>query len=144
MADVDGADIYAKDELTRIRGRVHNMADKVQGHEIFLEAHRVEIDRTKQDVAAMRLEFAAQIAQVRADHATKMELTAFTQLASEKMSTLQKSIDKANDTLGKVAWIVITAVIAAVLGLVLVNRTAIAQSVRDLGVLPDVVMFLVK
>jgi CHASE3 domain sensor protein len=148
----DRRDEFTGNEMDRARARIHNLADKVQGHEIFIEKQREILARVEKEVTTMRMEFIQQVASVRADatqqvtalradSATKTELSAFTALATEKMGNLQKSIDKANDTLGKVAWIVITAVIMAVLGLVIVNRSAIGKVASSVSFMPDVVAF---
>lgn len=128
-------------EMERVRARVHHLADRVQGHTIFVEEHRVRIDRSEKDIGALRLEMFAQFAMFRAEHATKTELSAATNLAAEKMNTLQKGIDQANKTLERVAWIVITAVIIAVVGLVIVKRDAVASVVSKIRLMPDVAAF---
>lgn len=134
-------DEETQSEMERVRARVHHLADRVQGHTIFIEEHRVRIDRSEKDIAALRLETLAHLATFRAEHATKTELSAATNLAAEKMNTLQKSIDQANKTLERVAWIVMTAVIIALLSLVIVKRDAVASAVSSVKLIPDVAAF---
>ena len=159
-------DIFSADEMVRIRGRIHNMADKVQGHEITQENHRVEINRLNEAVRELRqssvnqsqfMGLVADILELRTNSATKTELTAAVSLHNLKLDAIaanQAAMEKAQDKVNaerkadqekingifsKLAFFIIFAVLAAVLGLVIANKGAIGKGISSMKVIPGVV-----
>lgn len=165
-ADYRPQDEFSGSELDRARARIHNLADKVQGHEIFLENHRVEIARLNEAVRDLRsstvnqaqfMGIVADILELRTSSVTKTELTAAVSLHNLKLDAIaasQVSMEKAqekvnaerkadqekiNAVIAKVAWFIILAVLAAVLGIVLANKGAIGKGVSSVKIMPDLV-----
>jgi hypothetical protein len=168
MTDVQMGDEFSHDELTRVRARIHNLADKVQGHEIALENHRVEILRLNEAIRDLRqttvtqgqfVTLVADILELRTNSATKTELTAATSLQSVKMEALIASIgslekaqtaanaerkaaqEKTDAVIAKVAWFIILAVLSAVLALVITNKGSIARAATALKPMVEVLAF---
>lgn len=129
-------------EIDRVRARIHNLADKVHGHEIFHETHRVKIEANEREITELRLDIHTALAGVRTETATKTELAAFTALSTEKMVNLQRGIDKANGILEKLAWTIIIAVILAIMSLVIVKRDAVGGALSWFQIIPDAAAYM--
>lgn len=120
------ADVFSADEITRIRGRIHGMADKVQGHEIFIEQHRVKIERTEHDVEELRRTMMSMFADIRGTTASRGDLAAATAVIdlklnsqAEQMKGIKDSIDKSNANTVWLVRLVIGAIVLAIVGFLL-------------------------
>lgn len=160
MPDVRMGDEFSADEMTRVRSRVHNLADKVQGHEITQENHRVEIARINEAIRDLRQSCVTQtqfvsivgdILELRTNSATKTELTAATSLHNMKIDALTSVIaglkesqvtgnaerkaaqEKTDAVIAKVAWFVVLAVLGAILTLVINNKSALSKAAELLS-----------
>lgn len=129
----DDSELFSQDEWRRIRARIHNLSDRMQGHALFLEQHRSDIKHLDEAVRELRLSMVNQpqhlalvneVVEIRKDSATKGELTSVTTLLTLKLDAVLKAQEKTDNNLSKVMWIVLTAVIGAVLGMVILKGGA--------------------
>lgn len=122
---------FDDNEAKRIRARIHNLADKVQGHEIFLETHRSEIARNKEDLIELRrtVVFQSQFQNISQDlsdlrivAATKAELVSEKMLINSKLDSMEKNLNAIREAFGWGIKIIVGAVIMALMALVLKGK----------------------
>lgn len=107
----DASNEYTGTETDRIRARIHNLADKVQGHEVFLEQHRSDLARNRDDIRELRQQTTQYVTQ--------------SQLVSEKTLLMNKLDTIAGDVAGirKAGYwfmgVVGTAIVLAIMNLIL-------------------------
>lgn len=121
-------DLFSPNEVRRMLARIHNLNDAQQGHALFIEGHRIEIQRTKELLSELSREVVRQpqfshalndIMSLRETSATRAEILAMQTLQASQLKTLQESVAKIDANLSRGVWIVLATVIVAALGLVI-------------------------
>lgn len=127
----DDGEMFDGDESKRLRARIHNLADKVQGHEIFLETHRSELARNKEEILELRRTVVYQpqfqnisqdLSDLRIAAATKSELVSEKMLINSKLDAMEKNLNGIREAFGWGMKIIVGAVLMALLALVLKGK----------------------
>lgn len=116
-------DEYVGSEMDRARARIHNLADKVQGHEIFLENHRVSLQRNQEEINEVRRTLLQSISDLRATSATKQELVNATQMIDLKLASIEKTVNASSESITWAVRVVLGIVIAAVVAAAFAVKT---------------------
>lgn len=95
------------------RQRVHSMADKLQGYWGDVLVCQGQFKRLDEDFREFRRTVA-----------TEDKLTSAVDLLTTKIDHLNETVKPLRDAMAKVVWLVISLVIVAVLGLVIIQRVA--------------------
>lgn len=108
-------DLFHDDEMRRLRARMHNLADMVQGHALFLEAHRIEIERNISDIRELR-----------AMTVTHAQLASEKLLLDTRLRMIEDGQKKMNDNMTWLVRLVFGVLIVAILGLIVQTKAKAA------------------
>lgn len=95
-------------ELQRIRTRIHDLAEVLQQHGNKIEIGRIERENLTEKVDALVTK-----------SATREQVTASADLVQLKLEQVRNDVAGLKDVVTKVAWVIVVAVLAAVLSTVI-------------------------
>lgn len=98
------------DELQKVRERLHKLADDQQEHRMKIAEHELRLSALAADVLDMR-----------DSAATRDQLASLEALLTLKLDQLAKTIEPIRSGINKLVWVIVVAILMALLGLVLVK-----------------------
>lgn len=116
-------------ELRTVRARVHRLADRVQGHDGTIREQGARLEMLVRNFEAHQRDTGAAVEALRRDTAKASDLKASETLLTQKLDYLHNEnrlklehlaskVDPIQNTLSRLAWLIIGAVVLAVLGFI--------------------------